>query len=85
MFIPLKDRVSKLPQICKFLAYSYTAILIPTYDNGTYGNTRISKDIIFDESLVFNNYIDNSRNNEKSAVLPHNVVILNPKKVTFAD
>ena len=47
MFIPLKDRVEKLPykraQRCKFLAYSYTTILVPTYivlfvnDNGTYG------------------------------------------------
>ena len=59
IFIPLKDRVGKLPykraQRCKFLAYSYTTILVPTYmvlivnDNGTYGNTRVSKDVIFDE------------------------------------
>ena len=59
MFIPLKNRIGNLPykkaQRCKFLAYSYTTILVPTYivlivnDNGTYGNTRVSKDVIFDE------------------------------------
>ena len=80
MFIPLKDREGKLPhrraQRCKFLAYSYTTILVPTYivlvvnDNGTYGSTRISKDIIFDESIVFDKYIDNSPTDEEFAALP---------------
>ena len=63
MFIPLKDCVGKLPHKralrCKFLAYSYKTIPVPTYivlivnDNGTYRNKRISKDVIFDESVVF--------------------------------
>ena len=56
IFIPLKDCVGKLPheraQRYRFLAYSYTTILVPTYivlivnNNGTYGNMRISKDVI---------------------------------------
>ena len=78
MFIPLKDRIGKPPykraQRCKFLAYSYTTILVPTYivlDNGTYGNTRISKDIIFDESVTFDKYIDNSPTDEEFAALPY--------------
>ena len=79
MSIPLKDRVGKLPykraQRCKFLAYSYTTILVPTYivlfvnDNGTYGNTCVSKDVIFDESVVFDKYIDNSPTDEEFAAL----------------
>ena len=70
MHIPLKDRTSKLPtrraQRYRFLAYSYTTTLVPTYvvivvhDNNTYGGTRVSKDIIFYESSVFHKYIDNS-------------------------
>ena len=70
MHIPLKDRTSKLParcaQRCRFLAYSYTTILVPPYvvvivhDNNTYGGTRVSKNIIFDESYVFDKYIVNS-------------------------
>ena len=69
---------------CKFLAYSYTTILVPTYivlivnDNGTYGSTRISKDIIFDESVVFDKYIDNSPTHEEFAALP--VIIQNVHK-----
>ena len=87
IFIPLKDRVRKLPykraQRCKFLAYSYTTILVPTYivlivnDNGTYGNTRISKDIIFDEAVIFDKYIDNSPTDEELAALPHAIENLN--------
>ena len=81
MHIPLKDRTSKLPtrraQRCRFLAYSYTIILVPTYvviivhDNNTYGGTRVSKDIIFDESCVFNEYIDNSPTDEEFAARHH--------------
>ena len=51
LFIPLKDHDSKLPawraHRCRFLAYSYTTILVPTYvviivhDNGTYGPQRV--------------------------------------------
>ena len=88
MFIPLKDREGKLPhrraQQCRFLAYSYTTILVPTYivlvvnDNGTYGSTTISKDIIFDESIVFDKYIDNSPTDEEFAALP--VIIENEHK-----
>ena len=75
MHIPLKDKTSKLParraQRCRFLAYSYTTILVLTsvviilHDNNTYGGTRVSKDIIFDESCVFDKYIDNYRKNSK--------------------
>ena len=88
MFIPLKDRVGKLPhrraQRCKFLAYSYTTILVPMYivlivnDNGTYGNMRVSKDIIFDESVVFDKFIDNSPIDGEFAALP--VIIENVHK-----
>ena len=80
--------MGKLPyrraQRCKFLAYSYTTILVPTYivlivnDNGTYGSTRISKDIIFDESVVFYKYIDNPPTDEEFAALP--VIIENMHK-----
>ena len=58
MHIPLK-LPARRAQKCRFLAYSYTTILVPTYvvliihDNNTYGGTRVSKDIIFDESCVF--------------------------------
>ena len=51
MHIPLKDRTSKLParraQRCRFLAYSYTTILVSTYvviilhDNNTRRYTRV--------------------------------------------
>ena len=37
-----------------------TYIVTPWFDNGTYGGSRISKNIIFDESFVFDKYIDNS-------------------------
>ena len=77
--IPLKDKTSKLParraQRCRFLAYSYTTILVPTYvviivyDNNTYGGTCVSKDIIFDESCVFDKYIDNSSTDAEFAAL----------------
>ena len=101
MFIPLKDRKGKLPyrraQPCRFLAYSCTTILVPTYivapcfDNGTYGGSRLSKDIIFDESCVFDKHIDNSPTDEEFAALPHRIENLNPepvavvKKVKFAE
>ena len=68
MFIPLKERIGKLPykRTQRYLVYSYTTILVPPYiilivnDDGMYGNTRISKDVIFDESVVFDKFIDNS-------------------------
>ena len=79
MHIPLKDRTSKLParraQRCRFLAYSHTTILVPMYvviivhDNNTYGSTRVSKDIIFDEWCVFDKYIDISPTEEEFAAL----------------
>ena len=87
MYIPLKDRVGKLPykraQRCKFLEYSYTTILVPTCivlivnDNGTYRNTRISKGIIFDETVIFDKHIDNSPTDEEFAALPHAIENLN--------
>ena len=87
MFIPLKDHIGKLPykraQRCKFLAYSYTTILVPTYivlivnDNETCGDTRISKDIMFDESVIFDKYIDNSPTDEEFAALPHVIENMN--------
>ena len=46
-------------------------------DNGTYGNTRISKDIIFDETVIFGKYIDNSPTDEEFAALPHAIENLN--------
>ena len=70
VYVPLKERIGKLPykraQRYQFLVYSYTTILVPPYivlivnDDGMYGNTRISKDVIFDESVVFDKFIDNS-------------------------
>ena len=45
---------------------------------GTYGNTRVSKDISFDESVVFDKYIDNSPTDEEFAALP--VIIENEHK-----
>ena len=81
LFIPLKDRDSKLSarraHRCRFLAYSYTTILVPTYvviivhDNGTYGPQRVSEDIIFDESCVFDKYIDNSPSDAEFQHLPY--------------
>ena len=69
MFIPLKDRERKLPapraQLCRFLSYSFTTIMVPTYnvivvhDRGTYGRVRTSKDITFDETYQFEDYPDN--------------------------
>ena len=56
-------------------SYSYTTLLVPTYvviivhDNGTYGPQRVSKDIIFDESCVFDKYIDNSPSDAEVAAL----------------
>ena len=101
--VPLKDREGKLPhkraQRCKFFAYSYTTIIVPTYielivtDNGTYGNTHISKDVIFDESVVFSltTHIDNSHTNEEFVASADMIENINEglheqvKKVRFAD
>ena len=79
MHIPLKERTSKLSarraQKCRFLAYSYTTILVPTYvvtishDNNTYGGISVSKDMIFDKSCVFYKYIDNSPTDAEFAPL----------------
>ena len=79
MYISLKDRTSKLParraQRCRFLAYLYTTIFAPTYvliidyGNDKYGGTRVSKDIIFDVSCVFDKYIDNSPTDAEFAAL----------------
>ena len=101
MFIPLQDRKRKLPyrraRRCRFIAYSYTTILVPTYivppwfDNGTHGGSCISKDIIFYESCVFDEYIDNSPTDKEFAALPHRIENLHPvpvvvvKKVKFAE
>ena len=67
MHIPLKDRTSKLPahraQRCRFLAHSYTTILVPTYV------VIILHDIIFDESCVFDKYIEKSPTDEQFAAL----------------
>ena len=80
MFIPLHERAGKLParraHRCRFLAYSYTTILVPTFivviinDTGTYGNVRISKDVIFDESCVFDKDCDNSPTDAQFAAIP---------------
>ena len=61
MFVPLHERKNKLPsrwaQRCRFLAYSYTTLPVPTYviisanDSGTYGTVRSSKDVTFDVSV----------------------------------
>ena len=83
MFIPLSERKGKLParraQRCRFLAYFYTTILVPTYvvisvhDNGTYGTIRRSKDVIFDESCVYDPEVDNSPSEEAFAALIEDV------------
>ena len=50
-------------------------ILVPTYivlivnNIKTYWNTRISKEVIFDESVVFDKYIENSPTDEEFAAL----------------
>ena len=68
-----------------------TYIVTPWFDNGTYGGSRISKDIIFDDSCVFDKYIDNSPTDEEFAALPHRIENLHPepvavvKKVQFAE
>ena len=79
LFIPLKDRDSKLParraHRCRFLAYSYTTLLVPTYvvvivlDNGMCGRQRVSKEIIFDESCIYDKYIDNTPSDTEFAAL----------------
>ena len=77
MFIPLHERKHKLPsrqaQRCRFLAYSYATLLVPRYviisvnDNGAYGTVRRSKDVIFNESCVFDPEVDNSPSDEAFA------------------
>ena len=77
MFIPLHE--IKLPsrrtQRCRFLACSYTTILLPTYviisvnDNATYGIVRCSKDVIFDDSCVYEPIIDKYPSYEAFAAL----------------
>ena len=49
-------------------------------DNGAYGNTRVSKDVIFDESVVFDKFIDNSPTDEEFAALPHIIENMNNNK-----
>ena len=68
-----------------------TYIVAPWFDNGTYGGSRISKDIIFDESCVFEQYINNSPTDEEFAALHHRIENLHPepiavvKKAKFAE
>ena len=60
---------------------NYQYIVLIVNDNGTYGNTRISKDIIFDESVIlFDKYIDNSPTDEEFAALPHAIENINDGK-----
>ena len=65
------------------ILYSYTTIRVPTNivlivnDNGTYSNTRISKDMIFEESVVFDKFIDNSPTDVEFAALPHIIENMN--------
>ena len=78
MFIPPKER-TKLParraHRCKLLSYAYTTILVPIYnviiinDNNTYGQTRTSKDVIFDESCIYDINNDNSPSDERFELL----------------
>ena len=58
-----------------------TYIATPWFDNGTYGGSRISKDILFDESCVFDKYIDNSPTDGEFAALPHIIENLHPEPV----
>ena len=91
MFIPLAERKGKLPyrraQRCKLLCYSYTTILVPRYvvmpidDKGHYGTPRISKDIIFDETCVFDLNIDNSPLDTEFADIPNIIENLVPGPV----
>ena len=78
MFIPLHERESKLPsrraQRCRFLAYSYTALLVPTYliisvNNGTYGTVQRFKDVVFDDSCAHDPEVDNPPSDEAFAEL----------------
>lgn len=46
-----------------------TYAVIFVHDNGTYGGTRVSKDVIFDESRLFDKYIDNSPRGEELILL----------------
>ena len=85
MHIPLKDRTTKLParraQRCRFLAYSYvpTYMVIIVHDNNTYGGTRVFKDITFDESCVFDKYIDNSPTDAEFAALTLPIEDITPR------
>ena len=56
---------------------SPTYIVLFVNDNGTYSNIRVSKDVIFDESVVFDKYIDNSPTDEEFAALPHIIENMN--------
>ena len=67
------------------MAYPYTNILVPTYvaivvhDNNAYGGTRGSKDIIFDESCVFDKYIDKSPTDAEFAALDLPIEDMTPR------
>ena len=50
--------------------------------NGAYGNTRVSKDVIFDKSVVFDKYIDNSPTDEEFAALPHIIENMNNEPIS---
>ena len=69
--IPISSGIERTPRMRS------SPMLVPTYivlfvnDNGTYSNVRVSKDVIFDESVVFDKYIDNSPTDEEFAALPH--------------
>ena len=69
-------------QVSRLLLYydpsSY--IYSPNSKFGTYGNTRISEDIIFDESVIFDKHIDNSPTDEEFAALPHAIENINDGK-----
>lgn len=74
--------INKLParraKRCRFLAYSNTTLLVPTYviisvnDNGTYGTVRRYKDVIFDDSCEYDPNLDNSTSDEAFAELFEN-------------
>ena len=65
--------------------YIGTNIVVYAYDNNTYGQTRTSKDVIFDESCIYDINNDNSPSDERFELLFNkndNKIILPENNIT---
>ena len=71
LLVLLKDAVS-LPTSTLLLSYQYMWFTI-VHDNGTYGTIRRSKDVIFDESYIYDPEVDNSPSEEAFAAIIEDV------------